>query len=153
MTYPRSHLVDANGGVYHVCSRCVRRAFLCGTDHQSDFNFDHRRQWVEDRMLMLSEIFAIEIYGYAVMSNHYHIVLEVRLQDVDKWTDENLVDRWLLLNPRRNENADTRQALKMALLVAQIYRGLSSKPPPQRQSILPCSKKVLIRQSFLHHLL
>jgi hypothetical protein len=65
---------------------------------------------------MLSEIFAIEIYGYAIMSNHYHIVLEVRPQDVVKWTDEHLADKWFLLNPRKNENADTRQARKLALL-------------------------------------
>jgi len=77
MTYPRSHLVDPEGGVYHVCSRCVRRAFLCGTDDQSGRDFDHRREWIVDRIRTLSTIFAIDILGYAVMSNHYHIVLQV----------------------------------------------------------------------------
>ena len=60
MTYPRSHLVDPDGGVYHVFSRCVRRAFLCGTDPFSGRNFDHRRKWIEDRLLMLADIFDVE---------------------------------------------------------------------------------------------
>ncbi len=71
MTYPRSHLVDPDGGVYHVCSRCVRRAFLCGTDPTTGFNFNHRRQWIEERILWLADIFSVEIFGYTVMSNHY----------------------------------------------------------------------------------
>ncbi|TVQ41063.1 MAG: hypothetical protein EA370_02730 [Wenzhouxiangella sp.] len=34
MTYPRSHLVsEDNPGYYHVVTRCVRQAFLCGKDN------------------------------------------------------------------------------------------------------------------------
>jgi len=65
MTYPRAHLVDPNGGYYHVNSRCVRRAWLCGADDNGR-NYDHRRQWLEDRILQLAEIFAVDLCGYAV---------------------------------------------------------------------------------------
>jgi hypothetical protein len=119
MTYPRSHLVDPDGGVYHVCSRCVRRAFLCGIDRQTGYDFNHRRQWIEDRILELASYFALEIYGFAVMSNHYHIVLRVNPDEVDTWSDTEVSNKWLSLSPRTKDNATTRQLRQMALLEDQ----------------------------------
>ena len=66
---------------YHCVSRCVRRAYLCGTDKYSGTSYEHRRAWVEDKVLWLSSVFAIDICAYAVMSNHVHLVLCV---DKDK---------------------------------------------------------------------
>jgi len=62
MGYPRCHLVDpAAPGTYHCVSRCVRRAWLCGQDELAGRSFEHRRQWVEDRIHLLANSFALSI--------------------------------------------------------------------------------------------
>ena len=79
---------------YHCTSRCVGRAFLCGEDQQSGRNYEHRRQWIEDRLLMLASIHAIDIAAYAIMSNHYHVVLYVDQQRGLDWSDADVIERW-----------------------------------------------------------
>ena len=79
---------------YHCISRCVRRAFLCGSDPVTGFNFEHRRQWIVDRIKLLCSIFAVDLCAYAIMSNHYHIVVRIDAARVDEWSDEEVANRW-----------------------------------------------------------
>jgi hypothetical protein len=46
---------------YHYVTRCVRRSYLCGVDDYSGQNYEHRRGWVESRLLHLSTVFATDI--------------------------------------------------------------------------------------------
>jgi hypothetical protein len=69
MTLPRNQLIAVEDTpYYHLVSRCVRRTFLCGVDHQSGRSYEHRRQWIEERIRILASIFSIEICSYAVMT-------------------------------------------------------------------------------------
>ena len=98
MTTARKNLIDpASTPYYHCMARCVRRAFLCGKDDFSGRNYEHRRQWVVDRLKELAEVFAIEICAYAVMSNHYHVVLHINREQGESWNTREVLQRWTKL--------------------------------------------------------
>ena len=102
--YARRDIVDEDrAGVYHCIARCVRRAFLCGTDSYTGQDYSHRKAWVLDRLRQLAGLFGVEVCGYAVMSNHLHIVLRNRPDVVREWSDLEVALRWRKLFPQRDE--------------------------------------------------
>ena len=95
MTVARSRLLDPTRATWvHCTSRCVRRAFLCGD------GLDHRKDWIEERLRFLAGCFAVEVAGYAVMSNHLHVVLRMQPSQVVEWPAEEVARRWLSVYPR-----------------------------------------------------
>ena len=101
MPFARRETVDDTKiGTYHCMSRCVRRAFLCGDDSYTGDNYDHRKEWIRDRLIFLSEHFGVEILGYSVMSNHLHLVIRNRPDLCAEWLDGEVAGRWLRLFPR-----------------------------------------------------
>ena len=86
-------------GVYHCTTRCVRQSFLCGKDYTTGQSFEHRRSWIADRLKKLSGIFGAEVLTYAVMHNHWHLVVRMRPDWVASWTDEEVARRWLKFCP------------------------------------------------------
>jgi hypothetical protein len=104
--YARRQIVDETEvGVYHCVSRCVRRAFLCGQDALTGRNFDHRKNWMQSRMEELASIFAVDVLGFSLMSNHIHVVLRNRPDLAAQWTDEQVVLRWCLLGDTKPDSA------------------------------------------------
>ncbi|MFS1424093.1 transposase [Shewanella sp. 10N.286.48.B5] len=95
MARPRETLVSLEDTpYYHCCSRVVRKAFLCGFDASSGDNYEHRREWVDSRILELATIFAIDICAYSVMSNHLHVVLKVDIDTAKNWSDFEVLTQW-----------------------------------------------------------
>lgn len=114
---------------YHCISRCVRRSYLCGYDAKNDVSYEHRKSWVEKRLLFLSSIFAIDICAYAVMSNHVHIVLSVNKKAACSWSTDNVLVQWhkmhkgtLLTRKYLRGESLSESELKTIQSTAEIYR-------------------------------
>ena len=106
MTMPRSLVLSEKESVYHCISRCVRRAFLYGTDLFSGNNYDYRKEWIRDRLIFLVNIFAIETLQYAIMDNHTHTMLRTRPDVLESLSNKDVIYRWLLLYPKKGVSDD-----------------------------------------------
>lgn len=87
----------------HVMNRVVRRCFLMGTDSVSGKNYDHRKAWFELELRRLAVGFGIDLIGFAILSNHFHLILRSRPDVVATWDDSVVVRRWLGLCPARRK--------------------------------------------------
>ena len=103
MGLPRKKYVrDGQEGVFHCFSRCVRRAFLCGFDAVTRRDFSHRKALLLDRLRFLASVFAIEVCAYAILENHYHLILRLVPQIMAAWSSRDVAVRWLTLFPHRD---------------------------------------------------
>jgi REP element-mobilizing transposase RayT len=95
MTYARKNQVSlGETPYYHVVARCVRRAWLWGIDDYAGRDYSHRKEWVIKRLAQLTKIFSVDVCAYAVMSNHYHLVLHVDVKRAKSWSQEEVARRW-----------------------------------------------------------
>jgi len=114
MTLARKHQFDPRDPPWlHAISRCVRRAYLAGGEHE------HRKDWIEQRLQLLGGVFAVEVGGYAVMSNHLHVVLRMRPADARSWSATSVVERWWTVYPRQRLRDGTPVAPTAAQVRAQ----------------------------------
>ena len=131
MTYARKNLISLQDTPYYHCvARCVRRAWLWGTDEFSGKDFSHRKQWVLDRLQQLSGIFTIDICAYAVMSNHYHLVLHVDMERAIALSEQQVIVRWkqlfglpMLVEHYHKKLTTTKAEAKRAQEIIAQWRG------------------------------
>ena len=88
---------------FHLINRCVRRTYLCGRDRRSGKDYSHRTAWIRERLEELAGIFGIDVLGFAVLSNHLHVVVRTRPDIVKSWTNEEVALRWWRLFPQRRD--------------------------------------------------
>ena len=115
----------------HITSRVMRRAWLFGDDPVTGVNYDHRRQWILDRLSVLEQNFAVEVCAYAIMSNHIHLILHINYDFSLTLSDTEVVQRWWQLFPPKmmqEETSDEIIAFHLERLAAdeeqvQIWRN------------------------------
>ena len=103
---PRSEIFNPDVvGVYHCWNRLVRRWHLLGMDTVSGQDYGYRKDWFRDRLRELAGAMAVDILDFAILDNHFHVVLRNRPDIVQTWSDDEVARRWWFVCPTR-KNAD-----------------------------------------------
>ena len=124
-THARYRLVNPERPLaYHVVSRCVRREWLLGRDPRTGRDYSHRKPWVSERALGLSSLFAVALDGFAVMSNHFHLVLLHDPRASERWRPETVAHRYAEAFPPRS--ADGAVERERVAEVVEMLLGATS---------------------------
>lgn len=83
--------VDVRNHGPHLCDRKLQESW---NDHFYHYYVNHRKEWIRERLNELSGIFGLEVYAYAVMSNHQHVVLRADPKLSANWTAKEVMQRW-----------------------------------------------------------
>ena len=151
MPRPRKSLISVDDTpYYHLVSRCVRRSFLCGIDSATGKSYEHRRDWIEQRIRLLASLFALDICAYAVMSNHLHIVVKLNPEAAQDWTAQDALTRWtsihkgsLLVQRHLAGIALSKAELQTIADCAEVYRQRLADP----SWFMKCLNEPIARQA------
>jgi hypothetical protein len=64
--------------IAHVMNRVVRPCFLMGDEPVTGKNDDHQKEWLGNELRRLAAGFGIDLLCFAIMSNHFLLVLRSR---------------------------------------------------------------------------
>ncbi len=105
---PRREVVDPSIiQVFHILNRTVRRCWLFGEDPLTRKNYNHRKMWIEELLRHFAGLFGIDLLSFAILSNHYHLMLRSRPDVVETWDDTEVARRWLMICPKRKNKDGT----------------------------------------------
>ncbi len=80
--------------LYHVTSRCIRKMMLTDEPGRKDFMLSWLKQ--------LHAVYAVEVCRYALMGNHFHLIVRINLEMAKGWSDKEVAFRWAKLHPPRD---------------------------------------------------
>jgi len=104
MAIARSKLFrDGTDVTIHVFNKTIRGSFLQGVDKLTGKDFSHRKGIMEKRIRFLSKFFSIDVCGYAILSNHYHIILRGRPDRSTLWSTRQVALNWWWVFPKRRD--------------------------------------------------
>jgi len=72
---------------------------LCGWDPFTQRSYEHRKRWLQQRLMFLASVMAIDIEGFCTMANHLHLIVRNRPDVAAKWSAEEIARKWLQLCP------------------------------------------------------
>jgi REP element-mobilizing transposase RayT len=148
MTRPRAHIAPpGDAGTYHCVQRCVRRAFLCGVDAYTGRSFEHRKAWIETRIRLVAECFAVAVHAYAVMSNHLHLVVGIDPGLAAAWPDEDIAARWVRLFPPREDAEDAIEHKRQRLLADPVRLGVIRRRLGSLSWLMRCLVEPIARRA------
>lgn len=78
-------LLRGESATYHVVSRSALEGFVLG---------DSEKELFLDTLRHLARVYFVEIFGYCVMSNHFHLLLRMRLPE--EFSDDDVRSRFEL---------------------------------------------------------
>ncbi len=114
---------------YHCVSRCVRQSFLCGEDTATNTSYEHRREWIEHKIQALTYSYCIDVCAYAVMSNHYHLVLHINRKKAFQLSLDDVIERWshghklpVLIQRWQKKELKSQAEKDRALEIIEIWR-------------------------------
>ncbi|MCP5109515.1 MAG: hypothetical protein GY953_01630, partial [bacterium] len=133
---PRKDTVNPDAiEVHHVWSRCVQQAWLCGIDPLTGIDYSHRKIWTESLLEYQASVFAIDVGGHHILSNHLHGLLRTRPDIAQRWHAEEVAWRWRMAWPsykdgqwvREPSDEEVHELLQRGdQYIARIRRNLSS---------------------------
>jgi REP element-mobilizing transposase RayT len=104
MAIARSKLFrDGTDVIIHAYNRTIRGAFLHGVDELTGKDYSHRKGIMERRLQFLSQFFSIDVCGYAILSNHYHIIIKGRPDRSAQWSPRQIALHWWWIFPKRRD--------------------------------------------------
>jgi REP element-mobilizing transposase RayT len=84
---------------HHVYSRVAQQKHLCGVDLDTGIDYSYRRGMIRALLLLLGDLFAVDIANYSILSNHFHGLLRSRPDIVETWSDEQCAWNYKMLWP------------------------------------------------------
>jgi len=104
MAIARSKLFrDGTDVTIHAFGKTIRGAFLTGLDKITGKDFSHRKEIMERRLRFLSKFFSIDVCGYAILSDHYHIIIRGRPDRSTQWSARQVALNWWWIFPKRRD--------------------------------------------------
>ena len=88
-------IVKGEDAIYHIITKTTLPGFVLG-DVEKDYLFNLIK-W-------MSEVFFVEVYGYCIMGNHFHLL--IKMENADDYTDDEVRGR-LREFFRKNDRAIT----------------------------------------------